>query len=266
MKFDIVSDFHLDFNKSIFWEHIKKTNTLVVAGDHSNEFTRLTLKSLKMAKHVYDNVIFVDGNHEWYYMNKKMEDGYAYMAEQLDKIGVIFLNGSSVVFDDTMFVGANGWYDLKAVGTLEKNIEIFKRESNDYSHIWLKNSHRNPIIESINDMFEIKSLVESAQNDDTIKKIVVITHTAPRIELVGIPGVTFDEFDSAYVNTNMSCVVDADANKKISCWCYGHTHIRKDKTIDGIRYINNSRGYRDNGTWNMIEVNTEDDYYSIFKN
>ena len=79
MKFDLISDFHVEmnvgYNTTRFWKkgeplHYawhkdKKNDILVVAGDSSNshDFTRDVI--VEAAKH-YEHVLFVDGNHEHY--------------------------------------------------------------------------------------------------------------------------------------------------------------------------------------------------------
>jgi UDP-2,3-diacylglucosamine pyrophosphatase LpxH len=41
-----------------------------------------------------------------------------------------------------------------------------------------------------------------------------------------------------------------DTENKIKAWCFGHYHRSVDRTIDGIRYVNNCKG-RGNTPWSQ---------------
>jgi hypothetical protein len=43
----------------------------------------------------------------------------------------------------------------------------------------------------------------------------------------------------------MHLVHTNDTERKISTWCFGHYHGMVDKTVDGIRFVNNCRGRGD---------------------
>ena len=66
MKFDLISDLHLDFwgeNENINWEGIGTSLVAVILGDISYNM-EVTYKTIvDISKH-YKYVIFVDGNHE----------------------------------------------------------------------------------------------------------------------------------------------------------------------------------------------------------
>ena len=67
MKIDICSDLHVPLNGSIQWSKIKNKDStiLVVAGDTSNSIFK-TADVLNSASLLYDKVIAVLGNHDFY--------------------------------------------------------------------------------------------------------------------------------------------------------------------------------------------------------
>ena len=72
------------------------------------------------------------------------------------------------------------------------------------------------------------------EKDKTIKKVVVVTHTAPIINFVEL-----HEKDTV-LNTQFKKLIDK--YKKINTWIFGHTHVQGEIIIDNIRYICNPRG------------------------
>ena len=83
----------------------------------------------------------------------------------------------------------------------------------------------------------------SLQTEPTVNKIVVVTHTAPDKDFLFDDNPSLGRLSASYANSQYSEVIQTDINKKISCWCFGHTHKRHDTVKDHIRYINNARGY-----------------------
>lgn len=79
-----------------------------------------------------------------------------------------------------------------------------------------------------------------------INEIVVVTHTLPRKDLITISNNMQTADLAKMYSSNLSRVLEADVNGKITTWCFGHYHDEAcDRTIDGIRYISNPRGRPD---------------------
>ncbi len=272
MKFDFATDCHLDLWQSgvdgLDWASYRNegSDVLVVTGDHSNYFSE-TLQSLASAKEIYDVVYYVDGNHDWYGFLMGFSAGYPVMTEELAKIGVIHLNATSSQMGDTLFIGANAWYDFLLNGTPKRSKDVWLMGSNDPHMIWDLNPGVEPIDMANKQAAAVIQLVRDAQLDSSVKKIVIMTHTSPRAELSGVhgslPGV--DPLDGAYVSITMGDgVIAADTDQKISVWCFGHTHTKHDRILDHIRYVNNCRGYESESyghlgsPWFLVQIDTED--------
>jgi predicted phosphodiesterase len=265
MKFDLISDAHIDHHpkgvNSLMWERIRNedSNILVIAGDHSTRFEQ-TIRSLAYARRFYEHVIFVPGNHELYdgvFNNMSFADAYASMSHDLNNVGVTMLLGGAVHINDVAFIGATGWYDFAVTDTFEESKKVWADESNDI-HLF---ENRSDLPEEWSKLHSDMISNEVKKNQD--KDIVIITHMVPRIDLMGFnnlpPGT--DLLDNAYacIGVGKNALL-ADINKRIRVWCYGHTHTRKDRIIDSIRYVNNSRGYcgieRQFNTWSLAQIDT----------
>lgn len=263
MKFDLVSDLHVDHNsQSLNWLEIKSpdSNCLVIAGDTSNHIVDV-VAVLKRAKAAYEHVAFVDGNHEWYnypYTNHKA------FRDIAAETGAVFLYDTDLLIEDTVFIGVNGWYDFSATNNPYAAKKRFISDMNDYTMIW-KNRDIEPEHCAFLQADKLANKVSDYQSNGAVKNIIVVTHTAPRKELVGAPGVApgTDHLDACFANITMGDVVrQKDCKNKIKVWCFGHTHQSYDRTLDGVRYVNNSRGYGfEHKKWSPVQIDTEADIF-----
>ena len=52
-------------------------------------------------------------------------------------------------------------------------------------------------------------------------------------------------------NKHLQLVLNEDTENKIHTWCFGHYHKSVDRTLGGIRYVNNCRG-RGESEWCQV--------------
>lgn len=272
MKFDLISDFHVEQNTAykdtrgwtegepvFFAWHKAKTNpVLVMAGDLSNSHL-VSMAIVEEAADYYDHVVWCDGNHEHYsgyldntkYNLMNNMERFRVQADR-DLENVTFLNGETFVkFDGTMFVGANGWYDFRfAHGyTPKQQRQEWHLQSNDPVCIRFGKKNR-PERMADRQARQIAKIVEEAQDDDSIREIVVVTHTIPhRDGLIKDMSHEWYKLNGAYGNMHMSKVRLADTKDKITTWCFGHTHWLYDYFAEGINYVANPRGYHGEKKW-----------------
>lgn len=283
MKFDIVSDMHIDAwamttqlydprlkrwtgepYQSDFihydWSFFKNADSsvLVIAGDTSNSI-QATAELVDQAATEYDHVVFVDGNHEHYVTSASVSANMSEFASRYannDK--VTYLDGSSsIVIDGVMFTGATGWYDWRAFETrgvsYEQAVQAWKSYSNDSripNYADLESPERLAMIQAV----QLAETVRAANEDDSIRAIVMVTHMSPDPELMEWKPTNhnWNCLTPSYVNTALKSVLDADSNQKIKYWVYGHTHTQKATEINGVKYINNARGYpRENDSFSV---------------
>jgi predicted phosphodiesterase len=270
MKYDLGSDLHVDANAREGMVKFKEnknegSETIVIAGDISNDPALSMLVIISAAKH-YENVIFVDGNHEHYSnvasgLNITNTMDYLREASKLTA-NVTYLDGNNhIVIDGVMFVGANAWYDFKMQPeqySFEMSKSRWRRNINDYTHSGFDKEPEEYAVEQADN---IAKQITYAQTDSTIEKIVVVTHTIPSSKGLLVKHIPeWDMINGAFGCFAISKVFEADINTKIVHSVFGHTHYTYDfDDFGGIRFVCNPRGYpveRDISKWKPIQLET----------
>ena len=97
-----------------------------------------------------------------------------------------------------------------------------------------------------NDTRYLISSIQRLQTHQDIKKIIIVTHTVPDrsfidhdIDLVGTM-----RMNGMGNSTILKCL-EADTEKKIKVWAFGHYHGPVDQHIGGIHFVSNPRGRGD---------------------
>jgi predicted phosphodiesterase len=276
MKFCLISDIHIDHHPldySCFNNLSKDCNTLVVAGDISNDVFDASREIIKL-KSYFKEVIWVMGNHDAYNLGfhktrlydrefsavwpypRNVSEIYDHYARWSEAHDVQFLHRSHVVMDGVQFVGATGWHNFDAAPHLafEDQVQAWQDGMMDASHIrWNKDYSVDwrPVLQAALD--DADYLREAVCANDTPK--VVVTHHIPHRDLVKVTGnPMWNLLNGSFLNTELETV----RNTSMRVWCYGHTHFRDDRVIDHIRHVNNARGYpRENTNWFPVEIEVD---------
>lgn len=187
----------------------------------------------------YRHVVYVDGNHE-HSDSGGINDRREEIAAMFKKYrNITYLYRSTIILDNTAFIGSNGWcsYDF-----CEPTIS--KQECVDYL-INLGNN-QNVMFEkwemAMEDADYLSHTVNLCSRDNTVKQIVLVTHTVPLKQLTWLPNDKNRSLLGEQGSSFLENVLDADVNRKIKTWAFGHLHRPADQVIDGIRYVSNPRG------------------------
>jgi predicted phosphohydrolase len=234
-------------------------DVLIIAGDLSNSI-EIALTSLKQAAQVYKLVVFVDGNHEHYNKTAYSQNMDTLSARCAGLPNVAFLCAGEPVFtyNDVAFVGANGWYDWLCHterGISRQNAyHAWQRQLSDLPMIRFDKG--DPSVLAVQHSAILAQAVHALQRDDTVARIVMVTHTNPRADGDTWRGnFAWDVLTPSFVNSQMRQVLEVDEAGKIGFWIFGHTHVRSDRMIDGVRYVNNCRGYpRELTPWSIVQI------------
>jgi hypothetical protein len=193
-------------------------------------------------------VFYIDGNDEHTYNYHRLGESYQELARSINRLNrVTYLQDNVVVIDGVAILGTNGWWGYD----LDENInrDNCKQHMTDWYAKKMPGHEINP--EELSDLSrrDVAYLVNSVQRLQThndVKKIVIVTHTVPGAHLI--------QHDIELANTTqfnhmgnrlMHLVHTNDTERKINTWCFGHYHGNVDKTIEGIRFVNNCRGRGD---------------------
>lgn len=246
--FDLISDLHLGPTDTFDWTGQATSPICVVAGDIAQdvEIVRETLEHLSRC---YQAVFYIDGNNEHRYSLDSLSDSYNILQEAIAGIeNVVFLQDNCVIVNNVAIIGTNGWWTYD----LDSDID------DEQCRLWYCDvmDVGMPVTGAIhsmayNDAAYLSNTIKKLQTHPEVKSIVIVTHTVPEVKLV-----EHDiEITSTYKfnvmgNSIMPIVLDADTEKKIHTWCFGHYHGSVDKNVNGIRYVNNCRGrIEDSSTW-----------------
>lgn len=258
MTFNIVSDIHYqpieEFTKRGVYtgnsipciidfepKKLKPADYLLIAGDLATDdiFEKALDKVRKDTKGKFKEIFYVYGNHDFYdigYTKSKIRPNHQ-VEVSLD--------------DNTVLLGTTMWTPVPKVDERE-----VCHRMNDFRAI------PNWTIDEVREAYNcesawIRSKVKHYK--DLGKKVIVMTHHNPRIELhpeyemhkkwwakqiAHNPKLKeFWGYHASYYVTDHSC-----DDIKPDIWISGHHHTKPvDMTIDGVRYIRNTIGY--SGEW-----------------
>lgn len=230
MRLHILSDLHLEF--AAFTPTIPPDAELVViAGD--------TLPKGKAAGWVSANIdhqtILIGGNHDCYRTSVQR----AQRAMTRDAAAhVHVLENQAYVYQNVRFLGCTGWTDFKATGSQRRAMDRAASEMNDYRMIRMEPGYRKlrpADTQAIADASKAWLLEQVSTSFHG--KTVVVTHTCPLVQLLPEDR-DRDHLDAAYTNDWLEFL-----NYKIDLWIFGHTHTAVDRSINGVRFISNPKGY-----------------------
>ena len=241
MQFDLISDLHIETwgDQQVNWEGLGTSLIAVIAGDISQDIDETYSTVLDISKN-YKHVVYLDGNHEHRNqpnITRRREE----IAEMFGKYrNITYLYRNTIVLDSTAFIGCNGWYSFDFGEPYVVKQECWH---------WLMDHGRDEdlLIEqwqmAMEDAEYLSNAVQHCSMDNTIKDIVLVTHTVPNRKLAWFPdsGIPIETM-SLQGNSFLENVLIHDTMSKVKVWAFGHLHHTHDQMIDGIRYVSNPRG------------------------
>jgi len=271
MDYDLISDLHTDANQDFSLDIVPSSKMVICNGDVNDDLLE-TMEFVGRLCSRYEIVLFNLGNHDirlnW---NGTIPEAYQFLHDHPlrqpgKRKGVMYplMPDTAYKFEDTWFVGSIGWYDFKGAEphmNAEGAYKLWQDHVNEAKSINWDGNRPDFYAEQ-----EVHALCDVIDGLDG--RVVVSTHTVPLLDL------TWSSLDpdshgfvGSVVNTGMKRVIDRHG-KKIAAWNCGHTHYRFDKTIDGIRYVNNARGLVKSGqadSWKIQNINLDEDRWACFR-
>jgi len=247
MTFDLISDLHLGPHETLDWMGRATSPICIVAGDISRdvEVVRETLEHLGKC---YQAVFYIDGNNEHRYNLDVIEQSYSILEHAITDIpNVVFLQNNCVIINGVAIIGTNGWW------TWDFDCNIDEQQCKLWwTDVMKTNYNTTTDIESFafDDVAYLTNSVKKLQKHSDVKRIVVVTHTVPAMDLISHDVSITDTYEfNKMGNSHMSLVLDEDTENKIDTWCFGHYHNSVDRNINGVRYVNNCKGRQEDSEW-----------------
>jgi DNA repair exonuclease SbcCD nuclease subunit len=248
MRIQIVSDLHLEFS-DCFIKNENNADVLILGGDimvankvnkPESEYGIQFRDFLKRCSFQFPHVIYVAGNHEFYSSGKF----FAGLEELQQACGVYenvyFLERSTKIIDDVVFVGGTLWTDLNKYDPL--TMHAVRDMMNDY----------RATINDQDGFRKLKPADTAARHKQTIeyikhivgenkdKKCVVVGHHSPSFQSMHPMYASDHLMNGAYHSDLSEIMLD---NPNIKLWTHGHTHHCFDYVIGETRVVCNPRGY-----------------------
>lgn len=262
MRIFTVSDLHVDFTENELWlknisEADYQQDALILAGDVSHEFDELKL-ALNILLEKFGKVFFVPGNHELWLNNSHWQDSLEKLQAILDfcgQSGVLTKTHKLAAGDKNpvWIVPLLSWYTQPAEGP--ETLYLNKPGEDSSNRMWSDNYYIRwgKDKETFNAARHFALLNKKALQQEYDAPLISFSHFLPRQEVMFRDGIKPDlarvRKHDRNPSFNFSRVAGSTLIEKqlrqldSRIHVYGHQHINRDLTLNGVRYISNCLGY-----------------------
>jgi predicted phosphodiesterase len=236
MRVFAVSDVHLEFVENARWlDALSRADflddVLILGGDVAEE-TALLAHGLRAFIKCFRTVLYVPGNHELWIA---ASDGSADSLEKFARVCVIAADcGASMapLHEGALsIVPLLSWYDF-SFG--EPSADLLARWMDFQACRWPAGADAA----IVNEQF----LARNELPESTMRGTVIsFSHFLPRIDVM--PPDVPPEHQMLYPVLGTRSLERQVRRLRSVVHVYGHSHLNRDVTLDGTRYINNALGY-----------------------
>lgn len=213
VSFDVIGDLYLSPEESFNWENKPTSLYCIVAGNVSSD-VRTILQTLNHLCKLYQGVFYIMGPLEYQGYEHDARGRTENLIELCSRIpNLAVLYHHVVIIDGVAIIGCNGWEtDGVADGPIKIAAEEYRYE----------------------DIAYLKKSIEKIQRHMDVKKVVIVTHAVPKLELYygEIPEYADDQLP-------LDFCLGSDTEMKISHWVFGKYEKIVDTMIGSINYLNN---------------------------
>lgn len=235
MRVFAVSDIHIDYEANADWVANLSVadyqdDVLILAGDVTDTLRKLDWCLNTLARR-FKQVLFVPGNHDLWVIRDQPQKS---SLQKFDEVAaVVESSGASMrTFraEGVTIVPLLAWYDYS-----------FGEPSDELRAVWMDfRACRWPSDYTVKDVTaHFSSLNETFAPKGG--KVITYSHFLPRLDLMPsyIPCISrqlYPVLGSTRLDRELRAL-------RSSIHVYGHSHVNRQVTIDGVTYINNAFGY-----------------------
>jgi predicted phosphodiesterase len=238
MRVFAISDLHLDYAPNRAWVeqlslHDYQDDALILAGDLSDRLALLT-DGFEALMRRFAEVLYVPGNHDLWVHRERVHDSF----EKLDAVReVASAQGVRMTpfrHEELAIVPMLGWYDY----SFGEPDSYLKGAWTDYRACRWPDGYDDA---AITRWFVEHNPTRATPELEGAGKIISFSHFLPRIDLM--PDRIPEKYRRLYPILGTNALDVQIRQLGASTHVYGHSHVNRHITIDGITYINNAFGY-----------------------
>ncbi|RYG97382.1 MAG: metallophosphoesterase [Alphaproteobacteria bacterium] len=257
MRFQLLSDLHLERQPNFNAEVASNVDALIIAGDIGSYQAGSLLKnqdfglgSFSPQNGKWKKVFFVPGNHE--YDQLDFSETHNRLKVLCDDLGITLLERSTYVADDIRIIGTTLWSDFDALvttlGSDPTPTQILKlrekayRAANFYLRKYSTLLDGKPMLaEQMRDLsLDCQAWLEEELKKPFEGKTLVITHFAPSLRSAD-PRYGITPGTAGFCNSLDHLFPSVDV------WVHGHLHCPNQYQVGRCRVVSNSLGYANKG-------------------
>ncbi len=226
---------------------------LIIAGDVSNNINTSIQYMNDISEH-YDKILFVEGDHEHVeqYPNLYTHDQVNEKFINFNNDKLVYLPKNDFVVDNIVFIGVSGWWNFN----YKTKNNIYTNKQLNYFNNWMSGMDQDKTVLFFNNLKKraieeyelLKEKIIKYHADNTIKTIVIVTHTVQHDKY-------YNYYNSDFEINNDLMILDGLSNK-IKYKIFGHTHSQFHDMIGNIHYICHPRGHQTNFNREIYNVKT----------
>ena len=249
MKIQFFSDIHLEDGEVDFV--LGDCDVLVICGDLGVGMAAITWLDETLVD-VKVPIIYVPGNHEFYYHN--LYEMLAIFEARCHEMGIDFLYNKSVVINGVLFCGTTLWTDFNLHNRQHNKMIIAPDQMTDYLTVDGNDGKLTPSEVLVEHQKAVAFLDEALGSRPEGQQAVVVTHHAPhKLSL----GEDHDNRFAPYYASNLERLI---LEHEPELWLHGHIHKSVQYFIgEETLVMSNPRGRRSHG------INKEFDFLKAVK-
>jgi len=235
MRIFALSDIHVDYETNARWvANISMSeyqdDILILAGDVTDTLTLLEW-CLKTLTTRFKKVLFVPGNHDLWVVRESRDK--TSLQKFQDVSAVVEASGASMQSfceRSVSIIPLLGWYDYS-----------FGEPSEELKSMWM--DYRACRWPAHFDMREVAAYFAALNHDPVVlaNKVITFSHFLPRIDVM--PRFIPKDKQILYPILGSTLLERQLRRFNPSIHVYGHSHVNREVTLDGVTYINNAFGY-----------------------
>lgn len=235
MRVFVVSDIHIDYQENRRWvsalsSHDYSEDILIVAGDISDDVQLLKACFRELAAKFQD-VLFIPGNHELWVLRDGIADSLQKFQQVCDLATDEGISLQPFHRNQLSVVPLHSWYDFSFGEPSTKLMQVWADfHACDWPDHWQAADIAGHFLQKNTDHLLTKN-----------ETVISFSHFLPRIDLM--PAYIPEQYRYLYPVLGCASLEDQIRQLGPDIHVYGHSHVNRRVTVQGIRYINNAFGY-----------------------